>query len=218
MLVGKRRDLVAGRRRLALWLGVAMVVVPMLSLALYLSSGTEVARARNALVLDEQADANIDWSPPNIPPDFLVDRVVPDPMLVEVARRLRLAELPTDWERALAISRQLLGSGPSRRGGAIQSDLRTTYRRITGDSEGYCVDFVQVFSAIAAAAGMPMRSWASSFDGFGGHDHIPPRYGIARPGRGSWWVCYTTSISPVRVKCYLPASSAPRCRVRAAIL
>jgi hypothetical protein len=157
-----------------LWLGVAAIVLPLLSLAPYLASGTEAARARNSLVLDESADASGDWTPPQVPPGFLVERASADPMFVEVAQRLHLADLPSDWERAVAISAHLLESSPTLRGGAIQGDLQTTYRRIVGDGDGYCVDFVQSFNAIALAAGMTTRSWAFSFDGFGGHGHIFP--------------------------------------------
>jgi hypothetical protein len=158
----------------AVWLGAAAIVLPLLSLLPYTVSGTEAARARNSLVLDADADANVDWTPPQVPAGFLVDTGPAEPVFVEVAQRLHLAEMPTDWDRAVAISRHLLGSSPTLPGGATQADLRTTYRRIVTNGGGYCVDFVQAFSAIAGAAGMPMRSWAFSFDGFGGHGHILP--------------------------------------------
>jgi glycosyltransferase involved in cell wall biosynthesis len=57
-------------------------------------------------------------------------------------------------------------------GSAVGRDLRHTYRAIVESGDGYCGDFVRVFSAIAAAAGMTTRPWAFSFDGFGGHGHI----------------------------------------------
>ena len=174
MLVGPGLGRAMRRIHWATWLGVAMIVLPLLSLTPYVVSGTEAARARNSLVLDESADASVEWSPSSMPKSFLVDHGPVDPKFVEVALRLRLAELPTDWDRAVAISRHLLGSAPTLRDEPIQSDLRTTYQRITVNGDGYCVDFVQTFSAIATAAGMPMRSWAFSFDGFGGDGHILP--------------------------------------------
>lgn len=167
MLVGRRRRGVA-------WLGIALMLLPMLSLAPYLRSGTEVARARNALVFDDQRDAAVEWTPATMPADFLLDRVPPDAFFGEVAQRLDLAAMPDDWARAVAISRHLLGSSPVLLGRPIQSNLAETYRRITTRGEGYCVDFVKVFSAIAIAAGIPVRSWAFSFDGFGGHGHVLP--------------------------------------------
>jgi hypothetical protein len=36
---------------------------------------------------------------------------------------------------------------------------------------GYCADFVKVYIALAHAANLPVRQWAFSFDGFGGHGH-----------------------------------------------
>jgi hypothetical protein len=67
-----------------------------------------------------------------------------------------------------------LGSEPKLKGGPIQSDLRDTHRRIVERGEGYCADFVRVFQAMATAAGMSVRAWAFSFDGFGGHGHVWP--------------------------------------------
>jgi hypothetical protein len=186
LLVAPRIARAARRQHWAVWLGVAAIVLPLLSLLPYTLSGTEAARARNSLVLDDTADASIDWTPPQVPPGFLVDRGPADPVFIAVAQRLHLAELPTDWDRAVAISRHLLGSSPRLPGGAIQADLQTTYRRIVGGGYGYCVDFVQSFSAIAGAAGMPMRSWAFSFDGFGGHGHILPE--IWNRQAGEWQV------------------------------
>ena len=74
----------------------------------------------------------------------------------------------------MAISQHLLTSAPQLKGGAVQLGLDETLRRITQDGDGYCADFVRVFTAIATAAGMPVRSWAFSFDGFGGHGHVLP--------------------------------------------
>jgi len=184
MLVVRRLWRAARRQPRAFWLGVALIVLPLLSVTPYLASGTEAARARNSLVLDASADANRDWTPANMPADFLIDHRAPDPVFVEVAQRLKLAELPTDWERAVAISRHLLGSSPRLLGGAIEADLQTTYERITRQGDGYCADFVKVFTAIAGAAGIPVRSWAFSFDGFGGHGHIFPE--IWNRQTGEW--------------------------------
>ena len=75
----------------------------------------------------------------------------------------------------MAISAHLLtASGKPLGGGAIQADLRTTLRRIEERGDGYCADYVRSFSALALAAGIPVRSWAFSFDGFGGHGHVIP--------------------------------------------
>ncbi|HMC14135.1 MAG TPA: transglutaminase domain-containing protein [Albitalea sp.] len=215
MLVARRIARAARRRHWALWLGAAAVVLPLLSLLPYMLSGTEAARARNSLVLDDAADANVDWTPPQVPPGFLVDHVPADPVFVAIAQRLHLAELPTDWDRAVAISRHLLGSSPTLPGGAIQADLQTTYRRIIGTGDGYCVDFVQSFSAIAGAAGMPIRSWAFSFDGFGGHGHILPE--IWNRQTGEWQMLdlfnnayFTTADKPLSAREFRAAMLAGR--------
>ena len=96
----------------------------------------------------------------------------------------KLEALPDDWSRAVAISAYLLtSSGQRLQGGAVQSDLRTTLRRIERDGQGYCADFVRVFSALALTAGIPVRSWAFSFDGFGGHGHVFPEIWNRQAGK-----------------------------------
>jgi hypothetical protein len=153
---------------------VAALVLPPLSLIPYLTAGTELVRLRNALVFDASPAPAFEWTPDSAPADFLRERALPNPLFVNVVQRLRLHELSDDWARALAISRHLLGSAPRLHGGAIQADLQTTYRRITVQGDGYCADFVRAFQAIATAAGMPMRAWAFSFDGYGGDGHVLP--------------------------------------------
>jgi teichuronic acid biosynthesis glycosyltransferase TuaC len=162
------------RWRRGLWISLLVAAFSVASLLPYMGSSAELVRMRNALLLTDQQHVNFNWTPANVPASFQWERGPVDPFFKEVAERLQLASLPDDWERALAISRHLLGSSAKRPDGAVMSDLRETYRRIVTDGDGYCGDFVDVFLAIAVAAGMPVRAWAFSFDGFGGHGHIWP--------------------------------------------
>ncbi|WP_284615887.1 transglutaminase-like domain-containing protein [Aquabacterium humicola] len=131
---------------------------------------TEAVRLRNALLWSATTPmAAIDWTPANPPADYLVDAAAaPNPAFDRVAAELKLAALPTDWDRAVAISRHLLDN--PRKGDAAQDDLAGTYRKILQGS-GYCADYTTTFIAIARAAGMFVREWAFSFDGYGGHGH-----------------------------------------------
>lgn len=153
-------------------LGIGLMLAALLSLAPYLFSGTELVRLRNALSLGPDLQPAQDWTPPAIPEGFLQERVAPDPYFVGVAQRLGLAALPDDWARGVAISRHLLGSAPALKGGPIQKNLRNTYKGIVERGDGYCGDFVRAYLALAGASGMTVRTWAFSFDGFGGHGHI----------------------------------------------
>lgn len=154
------------------WVCVGVLAACVLSLAPYMTSSTELVRMRNALLLLESQPGDFNWTPANVPPSFMQASGPIDPLFADVALKLGLAALPTDWDRALAISGHLLGSSPVLNGGAIMSDLRGTYNQIVTKGDGYCGDFVDVFMAIALAAGMPVRAWAFSFDGFGGDGHI----------------------------------------------
>ena len=184
MLVGSRGVIDRARFfRRGIWLSLIVLLLSLLSLTPYFVSSTEVVRMRHALVLVDAGDDAFDWTPADVPADFLLERGAVDPLFRDVVKQLDLASLPSDWERAVAIGRHLLGSRPILLGGAIQSDLRDTYRRIVGNGEGYCGDFVRVFSGLAIAAGIPVRAWAFSFDGFGGHGHILPEIWNRQLGR-----------------------------------
>jgi len=152
--------------------GALILVVAVLLISPHLVSGTELVRLRNALSLGADVQEAQIWSPPHVPADFRQETVPPDPYFVAIATKLELATLPDDWARGVAIGRHLLGSAPVLNGGAVKSDLKGTYRAIVERGDGYCGDFVRVFTAIANAAGMTVRPWAFSFDGFGGHGHI----------------------------------------------
>ncbi len=163
------------RRTRRLGLRVAGTLALLAAVALpapHLVSGTELVRVRNALLLGPDLAPGQDWSPPGRAPGFRTETVAPPPHFVDVAARLSLQDLPDDWARAVAISRHLLGSASPLNGGAVQHNLRHTYDAIVQRGDGYCGDFVRVFTAIANAAGMTVRPWAFSFDGFGGHGHI----------------------------------------------
>lgn len=137
----------------------------------------ELVRLRNALLYVGAAEPDspaFAWLPENTPAGFLQEHGPVDPLFADVAQRLELEALPDDWARALAISEHLLSSQPVLSGGAIQGDLHATYRGIVEEGEGYCGDFVRAFTALATAAGIPVRNWAFSFDGFGGHGHVWP--------------------------------------------
>jgi hypothetical protein len=47
----------------------------------------------------------------------------------------------------------------------------TALERITTDGAGYCADYTQVYGAIGRAAGLSVREWGMSFDGYGGDGH-----------------------------------------------
>jgi hypothetical protein len=169
--------------RRGLRIGAAAIILSILNLAPYFTSSTEVVRMRNALLVLDGPDSDFTWTPSTRPAGFELDSVPPYPMFVEAVRNLQLDALPDDWARSVVISRHLLASHKPLVGGAIQSDLRTTYRRIIERGEGYCADFVRVFSAMAVTAGIPVRSWAFSFDGFGGHGHVFPEIWNRQLGR-----------------------------------
>lgn len=157
-------------RPLVLWC-VAIFVAAPLTLLPYLIDPYDHVRLRNAVSYRVADLGAFQWTPTSIPQDFLVEKGPIDPLFTGIITHLRLKPDATDWERIVAIEKNLMDRPADPRGPPIQSDLRTTYRRIVVDGDGYCADFVRVFRALATAAGIPVRSWAFSVDGFGGNGH-----------------------------------------------
>lgn len=156
-----------------IWASLATWLIAVGALVPHLSSSTEVVRLRNALLLASAEPIGFDWSPDSLPNDFIRESGPVDPFFTDAVMKLRLTQSPSDWSRILTISEHLL-SHPQLVGTPIQSDLRGTYDKILNDGSGYCGDFTRVFMALVMAAGMQVRAWSFSFDGFGGHGHIWP--------------------------------------------
>ncbi|PKO57175.1 MAG: transglutaminase [Betaproteobacteria bacterium HGW-Betaproteobacteria-21] len=165
----------AGMSAAKVWLRLFLVstvltLIAAGSLAPHLRNSAELVRMRNALLLQSEPAA-YDWTPATMPGSFAVDSGEPLPLYADIVARNALRVEGDDWATAVKIGRHLLVDG-MRTGGAIQSDLTQTYRRITELGEGYCGDFADTFTGLASAAGIFTRPWAFSFDGFGGHGHI----------------------------------------------
>lgn len=163
-----------GRRRVAAALAGAALLLPPLTLAPHLTTSTDVARLRNALVFREAAPAAFAWTPADMPRDFLRDSSPPLPEYTKLAHDLGLEQIGDDWTRARIIASHLLSSAPELVGGGVQEGLSSTLLGITRDGRGYCADFVRAFQALAGSAGLQSRAWAFSFDGYGGHGHVFP--------------------------------------------
>jgi len=130
--------------------------------------GTEAVRLRNALLLAPAGSDDFDWAPPKFPAGFRAERLPPTAEFRQIVAGLGLDRVHADWEKALAIASHLIAHAGDL--GPVRADLLTTYRAIQ-DGYGYCADFVKVFLALAHTAGLTVRQWGFSFDGFGGHGH-----------------------------------------------
>jgi hypothetical protein len=155
---------------LAAMVGIAIPAVWVLSL---ISPGEEAVKIRNGLVASVGAPADFEWTPQSLPPSFRANQAQPSEQYRQAVAQL--AKVDADppkrgKELALAISRHLSGEPGKRAGGPIQSSLEAAYTGITRNRRGYCADFTQVFTGLAIAAGLPVRTWSISFETFGaGH-------------------------------------------------
>lgn len=142
------------------------------SVAPNLVGSKELVRIRNALVFEDYPLQSFDWGPDARPADYVTETAAPYEEFKAGIATLNLSQYPTDLDRAKAIARHLLMHPNAGRGGAIQASLRSTYQRILTEGKGYCGDYSRTYTALALAAGIESRSWAFSFDGYGGHGHV----------------------------------------------
>jgi hypothetical protein len=162
----------ASNRGLATLACVLGLATPVLWFTSLVTPGEEAVKVRNALVAGVGDAGEFDWEPARAPATFKQNAAQPNAAFRASASAIG-AEVPGQPQQGLelgvAISRHLMGA-PQRKGGPIQAGLDESYRRITAQGQGYCADFTRVFSGLALAAGLPVRTWSISFEGFGaGH-------------------------------------------------
>jgi hypothetical protein len=157
-------------RTLAACLGIC---IPGLWLLSIVTPGEEAVKVRNALVVEMGRVRDFTWSPTKMPRDFRVNRAAPSTAYTRTADALVHppgAPSRQGLELGLAIARHLRGHPEANFGSPIQSGLDETYKAIVNDRRGYCADFTFVFSGLAVAANLPVRTWSISFESFGaGH-------------------------------------------------
>lgn len=159
------------------WLGRLLVLdlLALLVLGLWLVShaipSSEAVRLRNALSYGGTiAAADLDWAPDKAPHSFKFQGTQLPPNLTDAVRQLDFSQARDNWSRSQIIARHL--QGYIRDKGPVMAGLEQTYRKVVTEGEGYCGDYARLFSAMAQAAGIPVRQWSFSFDGYGGHGHI----------------------------------------------
>jgi hypothetical protein len=161
----RRRLLIAIGATLAALLGLVAFVL------FHAVPSSEAVRLRNSLLI-LPADPSVgEWTPEDAPATFLFERrPVPD-AITAAAQEVLKGVTGSDLDKARALSAHLTVRLQDK--GPIQSlDLAHTYRAIMEEGQGYCSDIIDAYMALMHAAGLPVRPWAFSFDGFGGHGHI----------------------------------------------
>lgn len=128
----------------------------------------QALRVRNAFLLRRGEDDDFGWTPARVPHHFRTERKQPPESIAAAVHNAGMAEIASDWTRALAIVELLIRHNKA--DAPIRADLATTYSGILA-GRGYCADYVRVFLAAAPVAGLFCRQWAFSFDGFGSHGH-----------------------------------------------
>jgi hypothetical protein len=136
-------------------------------LAQHFFPSSEAVRVRNAFLFEGKLPANFDWRPPAVPAGFR-QQFGPAPAPF---RALAAAAGPGSsvLQRATFMINRL--NPGRRRGQPIMGSTTESLRVISETGMGYCSDYTQVMNGLAWAAGIPVREWGVSFDGFGGRGH-----------------------------------------------
>lgn len=158
--------------RLRFWLPASAMFLGIASLYPMVNSGYELTRIRNSMIASPADRREFEWTPERPPEGFLQETAQPPPDFQQAASTIRisLASSASDLEVALAFA-QHLGEGPGPGGGGIKSSTSVAYQEILTGPRGYCSDYTQVMNGLAYAAGVPVREWGMSFDGYSGNGH-----------------------------------------------
>lgn len=156
-------------RRPLVFLPAAMILIAGLVL-LQAYPATEAVRLRNALVATLGTEADFDWTPAQMPADFLTDIGAAPDVAADFAASAGVAAARGDLDKMLAAARALLPDD-RRKGGGIHSNFQTALHAIVEQERGYCADYMQVMLGLAHAAGVAVRKWGMSFDNYGGDGH-----------------------------------------------
>jgi hypothetical protein len=160
-----------------------LLVAVVLSVLLRAYPSTEAVRLRNALLMQIEPNARFDWTPRDVPADFMVERLPAPAPIAAAARAIVATAGSDDFSLARALAAHL--NAHAVKGGQIRSlDVAEIYRAIINEGTGYCSDVVDAYIALAHAVGLFTRPWAFSFDGFGGHGHINVE--VYDRTRGTW--------------------------------
>ena len=152
-----------------LLLALATLLLAAVVLLPYMGSGQGLVKLRNALRFETADETSIRWSASSMPLTFTEEGRAAPLLFRDTATKVA-GPAESDFGKALRLAGHLVIS-PERSGDAIQSSLEHTYREIVERGEGYCADYTAVFTGLALAAGIPVREWGMSFDGFGGNGH-----------------------------------------------
>jgi len=156
------------------WITAAAMLAAAASLAylgLQVDSSQDLVLLRNAVIAEVEPEGAHEWTPDSIPSDYLAEALPTPEPLARFAKEASGGTTPVDdFETAVSLARAL-SQNRKRDRGPIQDDTVTALERITVDGAGYCADYTQVYGALGRAAGLSVREWGMSFDGYGGDGH-----------------------------------------------
>lgn len=156
------------------WLAAAAMLTAAASLAylgLQVDSSQDLVLLRNAVIAEVGSVGAHEWNPESIPSDYLAETLPTPGSLQRFASAASGgANRADDFETAVSLARAL-GQNRKRGLGPIQDDTVTALELITAQGAGYCADYTQVYGALGRAAGLSVREWGMSFDGYGGDGH-----------------------------------------------
>jgi hypothetical protein len=140
-------------------------------LGLQVDSSQDLVLLRNAVIAEVEPEGAHEWTPDSMPADYLAETLPsPEPLERFAVMARSGSHTSDDFQTAVSLA-HALGQNRKRGLGPIQDDTVTAFERITAEGAGYCADYTQVYGALGRAAGLSVREWGMSFDGYGGDGH-----------------------------------------------
>jgi Transglutaminase-like superfamily len=169
----------------ALWLSVLVLAATVAMLGFTIHDGRDLVKLRNSLLYEVGPATVFDWTPDSAPRTYLEETRPPPRSFAAIADGIHAesADSSPDVALALAIARHLVAN-QHRPAIPIQASTEQAYRDIVEKGRGYCADYTQAFNGLALAAGLEVREWGMSFQGYGGDGHAFSE--IYDHARGKW--------------------------------
>ena len=141
-------------------------------LGLWFAAKGDPVLIRNALLISVADQDAFAWTPDSVPSDFLIETGEPPQQMGADASRI-LAESGArqrTWSTAVSLARHVV-QNRQRPASSVGFSMETAYDQIIKDGAGYCSDYTRIYSGLANAAGIPVREWGMTFDGYGQEGH-----------------------------------------------
>jgi hypothetical protein len=159
------------KKNVVLYICVALFISSAISLLRIAFDNDDAVRVRYALTADFGSSFDVTAAPGASPNAFVAETAPVPSIVADKIKSLDLDPPNDDFKKAMVLANHL-ASGPGTGKGELDTDIVSTYRAVLSDQLGDCTDYARLYAGLGYAAGLDVRIWTTSFDGFGSKGHV----------------------------------------------